>query len=429
MKKLYEIVKKDNSKVLGGNLLASLFGLLNFMLMIRITSKFDFGLIVIFLSAAGLADLIRTGFVRQGLVREWVMNDAEDKSNLIGSSWLLHLLIGGVIVLLCYMTMAGVSLLSLEIDNYILLIQFYPLLLLASIPHQMESWLAQGKKHYLTMNVFRLAVNIIFFLILIFNYGGQQLSAIQIIQYLILSHAGVSLIALIKLRSIREIRNAKWNQIVSLFNFGKYSLSTLAGSNLLKSTDTLLIGLLINAESAAIYAIPFKVIELLEIPLRGFVMTSFHSLTQWYKLKNQADYSRHFQLSVLRLTLVFLPVVLVSLLVPHLVVEFLGGADYSESVYILQVLAFAMLIMPLDKFAGMALDSNNQPDVNAKKVWMMVGVNLIGDLLIITLGGPLWMIASITILNILFGVSYGIIRNHFLRLSININWAQLIPIH
>ncbi len=425
MRKLITMAKKDNSKVLAGNLLASLFGLLNFMLMIRLTSKSDFGLIVIFLSAAGLADLIRTGFVRQGLVRQLVINDADNKSSLIGSSWLLHILTGGFIALLCYASLVGFSLLSFDIDRFVVLIQFYPLLLLASIPHQMESWLAQGKKNYLTMNMFRLAVNILFFLILIFHYGGQ-LSVTELVQYLILCHAVISLLALIYFQSIKEIMYAKWNQMISLFNFGKYSLSTLAGSNLLKSTDTLLIGLMINAESAAVYAIPFKVIELLEIPLRGFVMTSFHSLTQSFKQNNRMEYSKHFQVSVLRLTVAFLPIVLVSLFIPQFVVELLGGSNYGESVFVLQVLAFAMILLPMDKFAGMALDSNNQPDVNAKKVWMMVIINFIGDLIVIYLNGPLWLIATITILNILFGMFYGLYMNEFLRFSSRIKWTDLI---
>ena len=106
MKKLVDFVKKDNSQVLAGNLLASLFGLLNFMMMVRMTSKSDFGLIVIFLSAAGLTDLVRTGFVRQGLVRHWVTNNEGNKKPLIGSAWMLHILIGSFIGLICYTSLA-----------------------------------------------------------------------------------------------------------------------------------------------------------------------------------------------------------------------------------------------------------------------------------------------------------------------------------
>ncbi|MFT7031788.1 MAG: O-antigen/teichoic acid export membrane protein [Cyclobacteriaceae bacterium] len=427
MKKLVDFVKKDNSQVLAGNLLASLFGLLNFMMMVRMTSKSDFGLIVIFLSAAGLTDLVRTGFVRQGLVRHWVTNNEGNKKPLIGSAWMLHILIGSFIGLLCYTSLAISSSFSFDLEGFTALIHNYPLLLLASIPHQMESWLAQGKKKYLTMNMFRLGVNILFFIALALNFGSV-ISVNQVIEYLIICNAVVSLVSLVYYKSIKEIVHTKWHQVVSLFNFGKYSLSTLAGSNLLKSTDTLLIGLMINSESAAVYAIPFKVIELLEIPLRGFVMTSFHALTQSFKKNERDEYTRHFQTSVFRLSIAFLPIILISLFLPGFVIELLGGSNYGESIYVLQVLSFAMFLLPADKFAGMALDSNNQPKVNAQKVWIMVIINLIGDLVVISLNGSLWMIATVTILNILFGVCYGILKNNFLRFSNQIKWSQLLHI-
>lgn len=427
IKRLVDFVKKDNSQVLAGNLLASLFGLLNFMMMVRMTSKSDFGHIVIFLSAAGLADLIRTGFVRQGLVRHWVTNDEGNKEQLTGSAWTLHIFIGSFIGLICYTSLAVSASFSFDLEGYTPLIQYYPILLLASIPHQMESWLSQGKKEYLIMNMFRLGVNILLFIVLVLNFGSL-ISVNQVIEYIIICNAVVSLVSLVYYKSIKEIVHTKWQQVVSLFNFGKYSLSTLAGSNLLKSTDTLLIGLMINSESAAIYAIPFKVIELLEIPLRGFVMTSFHTLTQSFKRNQRDEYTRHFKTSVVRLSVAFLPIILISMFLPGLVIKLLGGSNYGESVYVLQVLSFAMFLLPADKFAGMALDSNNQPKVNAQKVWIMVIINLIGDLVVISLNGSLWMIATVTILNILFGVCYGILKNNFLKFSHQIKWSQLLHI-
>lgn len=425
MKRIVDFIKKDNIKILIGNLIASLFGLFNFMLMLRMTSKNDFGLVVIFLSAAGLADLIRTGFIRQGLARHWVTENNSNKKPLIGAAWMLHSLIGVLIALLCNMLLKFSAFVPFNFDWFYILIEYYPLLLLVSIPHQMESWLAQAKQNFITMNIFRLLVNILLFIVLLFHYESQ-ITANDIILYLVCCNGLVSLISLVFYNSIKEIVHAKRNNLTSLFHFGKYSLSTLAGSNLLKSTDTLLIGMMISSESAAIYALPFKVIELLEIPLRGFVMTSFHSMTKLFKEKNQIEYAKHFQQNVIRLTVAFLPIILICMILPGFIIDLLGGSNYGESIYILQVLSFAMFLLPADKFAGMALDSINQPQVNAKKVWVMVIINLIGDLLVITWHGSLWMIAIITILNISFGMLYGIVRNEFLRLSPQVGWFQIL---
>lgn len=424
---LVKFLQKDNTKVLAGNLLASFFGLLNFMLMVRMMSKSDFGLIAIFLSGAGLADLIRTGFIRQALVRQWVIGAENLKKPLIGSAWLLHIFIAIVITLLCHLVLNLNTLLPYNMEQSNLLIYHYPLLLLCSIPHQMESWLSQAKKRYVTMNLFRILVNLLLFLVLIFQYNSE-IAVQEVIIYFIICNGLVSMFSLLNYGSIKEIIHAKQSQVVSLFNFGKYSLSTLAGSNLLKSTDTLLIGMMISSESAAIYALPFKVIELLEIPLRGFVMTSFNTLTKSFQAKQSVEYTKHFQEKIFQLTIAFLPIILTCLFLPGLVVQIIGGANYSESVIILQILSFAMFILPSDKFAGMALDSVNKPNQNAIKVWIMVITNLVGDLLVISLGGPLWMVAVVTILNISFGVFYGIIKNDFLNSFEEFKWTAVLKI-
>jgi O-antigen/teichoic acid export membrane protein len=409
MKKLLNLLKKDNIQVLLGNMGASFFGLLNFLLMVRMTTTDDFGRIVIFMSIAGLADLIRTGFVRQGLVRHWISANLKEVRSLAGSAWVLHLAIAvAIVALLQVVQLIPQAHQQVHVHTFL---QYYPLLLIGVVPHQMMSWIAQARKKYIAMNAYRLLANVLIFVLLAVQYGGELLTTEEVILLIVISHLAVSVFSLISADSVHEVIHMKPGQVLSLFQFGKYSLSTLAGSNLLKSTDTLLIGLLINSESAAIYAIPFKVIELLEIPLRGFVMTSFHRLTLLFNEGNTQTYAAHFKKSVTRLTLVFLPIILFCLIFPSVVVRLLSGATYTESIHVLQVLSIAMLLLPLDKYAGMALDSINRPQDNAMKVWLMVIINFVGDLVVILLEGPLWMIAAITIANVAFGVVYGILRN------------------
>ncbi len=409
MKKLLNLLKRDNIQVLLGNMGASFFGLLNFLLMVRMTTTDDFGRIVIFMSIAGLADLIRTGFVRQGLVRHWISANLKEVRSLAGSAWVLHLaIVVAIVALLQVVQLIPQAVQQVHVHTFL---QYYPLLLIGVVPHQMMSWIAQARKKYIAMNAYRLLANVLIFVLLAVQYGGELLTTEEVILLIVISHLAVSVFSLISADSVHEVIHMKSGQVLSLFQFGKYSLSTLAGSNLLKSTDTLLIGLLINSESAAIYAIPFKVIELLEIPLRGFVMTSFHRLTLLFNEGNTQTYAAHFKKSVIRLTLVFLPIILFCLIFPSVVVRLLSGATYTESIHVLQVLSIAMLLLPLDKYAGMALDSINRPQDNAMKVWLMVIINFVGDLVVILLEGPLWMIAAITIANVAFGVVYGILRN------------------
>ena len=84
----------DLTRVLQGNVTASALGLLMFMSLARILPTEDFGNWVLFGALAGLLDLMRTGLVRQGLVRAvHTAKEEDEKMTFIGSSWILALAI------------------------------------------------------------------------------------------------------------------------------------------------------------------------------------------------------------------------------------------------------------------------------------------------------------------------------------------------
>jgi O-antigen/teichoic acid export membrane protein len=118
---------------------------------------------------------------------------------------------------------------------------------------------------------------------------------------------------------------------------------------------------------------------------------------------------------VIWITLLFSPMAFISFLFPEIIIDLLGGGSFTQSYLVLQVFAFAMILLPADKYFGVAFDSINQPGKNASKVWLMVGINIIGDVLVIRLTGQLWMVALITIINIAFGILYGILNNIYIK--------------
>lgn len=58
-------------------------------------------------------------------------------------------------------------------------------------------------------------------------------------------------------------------------------MGTMVGANLLRSSDTFLIGAFLGGEAVAIFNIPLKLFELVEIPLRSFAATALPSFHDW----------------------------------------------------------------------------------------------------------------------------------------------------
>src|SRR5687768_9207486 len=72
----------------------TLFGFVNFYILIRVLSKEDFGAWVLFISVASLMELIKHGFVRNPLIRFLAMSARAESSSIQTASLILNVIVG-----------------------------------------------------------------------------------------------------------------------------------------------------------------------------------------------------------------------------------------------------------------------------------------------------------------------------------------------
>ena len=407
MHKIKHLLKSENGVVLIGNVSASIFGLLSIMLLARSLSKSSFGEWALFISAAGIIDLMRTGLVRQGMVRAINTADSEqDKNTIIASSGILS--IG--ITLLSALVVAGLGML---VDwspwSMSLFFDYYPILAVASLLWNFDTWVSHANGAYRRMNLCRLGVNGLFVSFLLIGL----LITFSLEQYMMGYIGSQVFVSLVATKSLWRYKKhmIRLEQVRSLLHFGKHSLATLAGSNLLKSADNLIIGAMLGTEAVAVFAIPMKVLDVMEIPLRGFVMTAYRNLTIKFKNNDLNGYKNLLKKNISILTLLCLPLAIVMLLFPELIISIMGGNNFQDSNQILQFLSIPLILLPLDKFLGASFDSIGKPGLNASKVWIMVVVNIIGDIVVIYHFSSIIGVAIVTTINIVLGIGFAWVQH------------------
>ena len=409
LNKLKSLLNSDNGIVLIGNLMASALGLGIFMLLARNLSKSDFGAWALFISSAGLLDLMRTGLVRQGMVRTIATSKSDNQSTLASAGFLA--------AAISIMSSIGVWILSLSMDwsnsGLEIFMRFYPILNLVTLPWNFDTWYMHAQGKYRRMNALRLLVNVVFIsLVVAGSFLGFNLEEF-VWAYL----AANGLISIYSFSSLREIhwKEISKTEIKALLDYGKHSLATLTGANLLKSADNLIIGALMGTEAVAIFAIPMKALDLMEIPLRGFVMTAFRRLSQLHNAGQKEAFKSLLFKNISKLTVLCIPVALSMLIVPDWIIRILGGDSYEDSYTLLRILSIPMLLLPVDKFFGASLDSIGKPRINAIKVWIMVIANVAGDFLAIWLFDSLVLVAIVTIINIIAGILFTLVSHPYLK--------------
>ena len=199
---------------------------------------------------------------------------------------------------------------------------------------------------------------------------------------------------------------------MELFHFGKYSVGTTISTNLLRSSDTFIIMFVLGAAgpaAVAMYTIPMRLMEIIEIPLRAFLSTGMPSMSQAFNKGNRDEVVAIMQKYAGTLTLILFPVSMVAILLADVAIILLGGSQYAgtNAVSVYRIFMCFAMFFPIDRFLGVTLDIIHQPRINFYKVLVMLVTNIVFDFIGIHLFGNINGIAIATLFTFLSGVFFG----------------------
>ena len=210
-----------------------------------------------------------------------------------------------------------------------------------------------------------------------------------------------------------------------MLNFGKYSMGTLVGTSLLKSADTIIIGMsaVLGPIGVALYAIPLKLTDLLSIPLRSFSITAYPKMSLKSNAGDIEGLKKVFYTYSGAVTLLFIPISMACFIFAKQLVLILGGGEYIDSlpllVTVFRIFVIYSVLLPLDRFTGVALDSINRPRFNFYKVIMMTAANIIGDIIAVFWLQSIEAVAIVTVAFTLMGIVAGYVYlNKFIAVNI-----------
>ncbi len=382
-------------------------GFLSFVLLARLLGPGDLGAWVLYLTAATLLDMLRAGVVQTAMVRLASHEGAVDVRSVYGSAWVLSI---GITVVLAGGTIAVRFLAGSPADSGTLglFVTWWPLVAVAGLPGHLAAWILQARRRFGAVAAVRLTQSAVFLAAIAVLFTGAPptpgtVAAVQAGA----TAAGGALALVTGWAAFSSIRWASLETIRSLFTFGKFSMGTLIGTNLLKSADAFILGAFLGPAAVAFYAVPQKLVEAIEIPLRGLASAAFPEMSE-YGLRKEYDRLRiAFERWVGLLTLGLLPVVSIAWwLAPRLLV-WMGGAEYADGVWLLRLFLLYILLLPADRYLGLALDALGKPHLNLIKVILMVTVNVAGDLFSVAMWGSVEGVALTTVVMTLFGTLIG----------------------
>jgi O-antigen/teichoic acid export membrane protein len=437
-KAILKLVNDHNFLSLAANFSTAAMGLLSFIILMRMLSIEDFGKWVLFTAPASLLDMLRFGLSKEALVRYLSSPGERERKYYLGSSWIIAFLILLVITVILW-SFTQIIPGTLRSSGYDVFFYWYPILALVNLPWNYAWTIFQAEMEFGRIFWIRFFNLCSFLVIILLAYLFFKINITVVVLIYILTHAATSLFCIFrKWTGLEYLRRISKEKMIEILRYGQYSMGTKVGSSLLKGADSFIISFsaYCGPVGVALYAIPLKFVELIEIPLISFATTAFPKLSKASLENNTAEFKRIFYSYTGAIAYLFAAIALVSLVFNKLFIILLGGHQYMESLneisYIMLIFIAYTLMLPLDRFTGVALDSLNKPKRNFQKVVYMTLANIVGD--VVAVFGlhylfPEWPVTTLLIFVALASVIFTLLGMflgyRFLKQEVDIKFREI----
>lgn len=403
-----------------GNLAVSGLSIISVGLLFRALSVRDIGVWVLFSSTIGLADSFRAGFLTTAFVRARAGASPARAAEVVGSAWAIALVITGALGLLNMG--AGLIFSAAAHPEAALLLRWFGIVLVASLPNFMAGCVLQAELRFDRLLYLRLLTQGLF----VTTVAGLMLTHTatleRVVYGYVLATAATAVLMLARgWAGLGSLASRTRACVRELAHFGKYSVGSYLGSSLLRTSDTFIINMLLGPAALAVYNLPGRFSEIIELPLRSFIATATPAMSAAFHQHKLPEVARLLRKNAGILTWAFMPLVLGTILLADVPVYLIGGGKYrsTEAANLLRIGMAMALLYPIDRFVGVTLDVINQPRLNLLKVFLMLAVNVIADLVALSLFHSIYAVALASIPTILVGFGFGYSQlKKFLPLSL-----------
>lgn len=423
----FNYIKKDlNSRnifyAFASNILYSVLGFLGIALLARSLPVSQYGDWIIYLSANSLLEMMRLGFIHTALVRYSSGSNEIQQKQYIASAWIIGLIISFSLSTIVFIGFLLVDFFQIKTSYHYFLL-YYPILGIIGFPLSIASSILQFKSQFAKVLLLRFTIVGLNLMAFIYSYLFKLQIESVILLHLLSNITACLITILLKWSGLEHIHHFTREKINQLSNFGKYSIGTLIGTNLLKSADTFILGFSIGGNSVALYSIPLKLTETFEILLRSIVSIALPKMSNYSQNSQEKEIKRLFENYSGILSFIYIPLMLFCFVFAEFLLQILGGSQYLVMSNVFRIFCFYGLLLPIDRFTGVTLDCMNLPFYNFKKVIFMCLFNISWDIIVINFTTDLKWIAFGTVLTTILGITVGL---KFLNKSFQTNLSDIL---
>jgi O-antigen/teichoic acid export membrane protein len=426
MKKYLQKITNDNHMMaLLSTTVALLFTGFSFLFFVRTYSKHDLGEWILYTAGLPLLEMLRAGMLYTATVKFLSGNiDSKDRETLMGATWILAFLVTALITGCTYIIFFLFKSVFIE-KGFLLFFNLFPLSFVLSLPLSVGGPILISNQDFKKVFITRLGTSLPVFLFSFLNYTVFKFDLFTATLISALMAIPIAIYCLTSgLSGIQFIFKATKKALLKIVHYGKYTMFTLLGAQLLRSSDAYIIGLFLTNIDVANYGIPLSIASIIEKILGSVYDVAMPSLSKENNNNNLPGVRKRFYKYVFFITILIAVAIIPFLIFQKPILWIFSGNQFinTPEVYaVLTVFVLSFLMHPIDRFCGITLDSINKPAKNLFKVVIMVTINIAGDILAVIIFKSIVPVALVTLMNLAAGGIMGVL---FLKKEIKINFRD-----
>lgn len=407
-------IRNNHFLSFAGNVILAGMGICIYSVLARnFKTKDDFGYWVFFIiTVLTLADVFRTGFLQNSLIKFYAGTNVKRASNIAGSAWFIGFCIT---MAACVLNLVAYWLLyDTASEATRIMIRWFGVTFLVMLPFSVALWILQAEERFGIIMIVRAITQGLLFIFIVLLIVFNRLTFLNAVYAHFVACLLTSIITLSAgWDKIRTVRHRSKQSIKELFHYGKFSVGTSIASQLLKSSDTFVINFMLvgNAAAAAVavYSVPQQLMQLIDIPIRSFTSTAMPMISAASNKGDDKQVTYLMKKFAGMLTIALLPVCIAGFFGVGILVDLLGGKKYhdSDALMVFRIFMCFAMLLPVDRFMGITLDMINKPRLNMIKVYVMLIVNVVADIAGLLIFHNIYGVALASILTFATGTIFG----------------------
>lgn len=353
------------------------FGFAGFFILVRLLTKQEYGVWVLFMSTITILEAIRTGLIQTALIRYLSASDDEGRPVIMTASALLS----GIVTLVCVLAslvFSGILARLWDSPQLVTLFLVYNLGFILSGILNLFNWLEQASFRFKGVFFTGLVRQVIFFAFVggayFFNY---KIQLVQLVWVQVISIALATGLAYYYVRlhlQFSMVGVGDW--LKKLFGYGKYGFGTSVSSLLSGTLDQMMLGAMLSPAASGAFNIAVRITNLIDIPTNAMAVIVFPQSARRMAEEGKDAIKYLYEKSVGTTLAILLPGVLFLYFFADWTISLIAGEKYDDSIPLLKITLMYSLLIPFGRQFGTILDSIGKTKVTFYVVLITTLVNL-----------------------------------------------------